>query len=261
MSIHLDFKEVGISDTSKLNRDVPIPLYFQLEQRLRERIEGGSLRPGDLLPTENELQEAFGVSRGTARKALESLSRAGLIRRERAIGSVVAQPKVQEPFTSLNSYVLALLDQGREVKTRFLPVDDGPVSSEALTALHLEPPGRVHRLARVIYLDGEPMNYAISVLKADAVPDFRLDSLRETGPDQSLYRALRVIYGKVLDSASIRVAPHLVSQKDAQALGVKPGTPAIRRTRVVFDEAGQPFIYEVSVFCHEFEILSHRRDP
>ena len=93
------------------------------------------------------------------------------------------------------------------------------------------------------------------------MPVVRPDSLGETGPDQSLYRALRVIYGKVLDSASIKVAPHLVAQKEAQALGVKPGMPAIRRTRVVFDETGQPFIYEVSVFCHEFEILSHRRDP
>ena len=143
-----------MSDSNRLNRDVPIPLYFQLEQRLRERIEGGSLRPGDLLPTENELQESFGVSRGTARKALESLARAGLIRRVRAIGSVVAQPKVQEPFTSLNSYVLALLDQGREVRTRFLPAEDVPVSPDAMAALRLEPQGRVHRLARVIYLDG-----------------------------------------------------------------------------------------------------------
>lgn len=244
----------------QLNRDLPIPLYYQIEQQIRARIEGGELRPGDLLPTEAELQAAHGVSRGTARKALESLAHSGLIRRTRAVGSVVAQPRVQEPFTSLNSYVLALLDEGRDVRTRYLGLDQGPVSENARAALKLSPQDLVHRIQRVICVDGEPINFATSVLRADAVPGFDVGSLAESGPDQSLYRVLRVVYKKVLDSARIRVAPHLVSPQEAIALGVELGTPAIRRTRVVFDERAQPFIYEVSVFCHEFEIHSHRRD-
>jgi DNA-binding GntR family transcriptional regulator len=66
-----------------------IPLYYQLENLLREKIVSGELEPGDKLPTELELIEQYGVSRITVRQALQALADEGLIERKQGRGTVV----------------------------------------------------------------------------------------------------------------------------------------------------------------------------
>ncbi|MCA9908001.1 MAG: GntR family transcriptional regulator, partial [Anaerolineae bacterium] len=55
----------------EITRDSPIPLYRQLYDTLRQQISTGALQPGDPLPTEEQLTEAYGISRVTTRKALQ----------------------------------------------------------------------------------------------------------------------------------------------------------------------------------------------
>jgi GntR family transcriptional regulator len=65
------------------------PLYAQIREALREQIDSRSLPPGAPLPTEDELQASFGVSRSVVRQALGQLAEMGLIVRQRGRGSVV----------------------------------------------------------------------------------------------------------------------------------------------------------------------------
>src|SRR4029450_10752909 len=65
----------------------PIPLYHRLHVILRERIVSGTYRPGDLVPAEAELMARFGVSRITAKRALDELSAEGLVERGRGRGA------------------------------------------------------------------------------------------------------------------------------------------------------------------------------
>ena len=56
----------------EIDKDTPVPLYYQISQQIRDQIEAGELKPGDRLPTEKELQEEFEVSRATVRRAISS---------------------------------------------------------------------------------------------------------------------------------------------------------------------------------------------
>jgi GntR family transcriptional regulator len=67
----------------------PVPLYYQVEQILRSRIESGELSVGQLIPTELELTGEFDVSRSTIRQAIGALEIDGLVRRERGRGTFV----------------------------------------------------------------------------------------------------------------------------------------------------------------------------
>ena len=75
--------------THRLDSSAPEPLYHQLRQDIVRRIETGEFGPGDRIPTEMEICEAYGVSRSTARQALGQLADEGVIIRTRRRGSIV----------------------------------------------------------------------------------------------------------------------------------------------------------------------------
>ncbi|MDR2670807.1 MAG: GntR family transcriptional regulator, partial [Oscillospiraceae bacterium] len=77
-----------------LDKNTPIPLYFQLKQLILGMIEAGDLRPGDLLPTEQALGGIFSISRSTTRQALSELVLEGYLYRAKGKGTFVAQPKL-----------------------------------------------------------------------------------------------------------------------------------------------------------------------
>jgi len=71
------------------------PLYQQLRQQLYSRIRGGEFAPGDMLPSENQLCEEYGVSVTTARRALLELVKEGVVRRRMGVGTMVA-PRIRQ---------------------------------------------------------------------------------------------------------------------------------------------------------------------
>jgi GntR family transcriptional regulator len=78
-----------------------VPLYYQLGEILKEKLEGGDWEPGTLFPSERELEEHFGVSRAVVRPALSLLERDGAIYRRRGSGTYVAAPKRPVPIKGL----------------------------------------------------------------------------------------------------------------------------------------------------------------
>jgi multiple sugar transport system substrate-binding protein len=75
---------------NRLDASSPIPLYHQLRGRVLDRVTSGEFLPGERIPTEHEICEAYGVSRTTARQALSSLVDDGVIERARRRGSIVS---------------------------------------------------------------------------------------------------------------------------------------------------------------------------
>ncbi len=79
----------------RLDRTSFVPLYYQLQEVLKEQIESGVWRPGDALPSEPALARAFGVSRVVIRQALAILQDDRQIVRIKGRGTFVAEPKLE----------------------------------------------------------------------------------------------------------------------------------------------------------------------
>lgn len=74
------------------------PLYYQLEEEIKEAIQKLELAPGEMIPSEKEYTEKYEISRMTVRQAISNLVNDGYLYRQRGKGTFVAQQKLEQPL-------------------------------------------------------------------------------------------------------------------------------------------------------------------
>src|SRR6188472_1308361 len=117
-----------------LERNSPVPLYYQLAQSIEQAINDGVLSPGDRLENELSLTTRLGLSRPTARQAIQELVQKGLLVRKRGVGTQVVRSQFRrdERLSSLNE---DLVKADRISGTRVLEFTVGPLDPTIRNAL------------------------------------------------------------------------------------------------------------------------------
>ncbi len=113
-----------------IDRNSPIPIYFQLQNWLREQIEQGVFKPGDRIPTEEELSHVTGLARATIRQAVQNLVNMGLLIRKRRLGTYV----LEKVHSIKNSTTIGLLIP--DIRRGYAPVLARGVQDEAAKNKH-----------------------------------------------------------------------------------------------------------------------------
>ncbi len=219
-----------------INRQSKIPYYQQLYIILRGKISRDEWKPGDLIPTENELIETYNVSRSTVRQVLDILVNEGLIYRERGRGSFIAHLTLEQSMTRIVSFTEDMYQRGFTPGTQVLSarlVPAGKDIAERLQAPIGEPLACVERLRLA---DGEPMSIEESYLVNRYCPDV----LQHDHAHQPLREILERDYDLRLVNAKqiIRAIPaptHL-----AQLLEIKPHAPVLYIERVSYSQVAIP---------------------
>ena len=139
-----------------LNKSTPIPLYFQFKNILLDMMKTGKLQPGDIIPTEFELCDIFGISRTTIRQALTELVNENKFYRVKGRGTFVSQNKIHQDFIRrIESFNAEMYRKGYTPSSEVLALDIIPSNAEISTALELPLNTDVIKLKRLRYADGE----------------------------------------------------------------------------------------------------------
>ena len=109
----------SVAPPIQVDRNSPVPLYFQVAQHLEHLIESGELAPGTRLENEIDLADRLRLSRPTMRRAIEYLVDKGLLIRKRGVGTQVVHAKVQRQV-ELTSLYEDLAKASRDPHTRVL---------------------------------------------------------------------------------------------------------------------------------------------
>lgn len=141
-------------DPIPLDRDAAIPLWAQLEQRLRDEIETGSFDKS--FPTEIDLAETYGVSRQTVREAFRRLVDDGTVERTRGRGTSLARGRISQPLGVQYSLFRSLESQGVEQRSETLraTIDRSDAAAERLG---LRADADLVIIERLRLADGQPL--------------------------------------------------------------------------------------------------------
>jgi GntR family transcriptional regulator len=209
-----------------------IPQYRRIEHVLRQRIAAG--RAGDALPSDADLCAEFGVSRMTARNAMQRLAEEGLLIRAPGRGSFIAEPPVHRRANRLMTFSDEMRRRGMTPVSTLILREVRPSSAVEAADLGLEPGEPVVVVRRLRSADGRPM--AIET----AVMDRRVEAAVMTADlvTGSLHEALRRA-GHVLHRGAATIRAEAARGEDAAALGVRLGSPLLVERRVIRDVAGR----------------------
>lgn len=152
----------------RVDRCSIVPLYYQLQELLKEKIELGLWKPGEAIPPEPELCDMYKVSRTVVRQALAILEQDGQITRNRGRGTFVSAPKVEQRAGGL-SRLLA----GREPDVGVTVLDARIQPAPKRIAGQLEiPSGKdILRVMSLLRIRGAPVALFDSFFPADDVRD------------------------------------------------------------------------------------------
>ena len=231
MSIH------PLLSTRRINKDIPIPYYYQIARILRETIddlEKDAEQSEVALPSESELCELYQVTRGTVRHALELLEREGLVYREKGRGTFVRR-RVQLEVTRLCSTTEDMKARGWVPETRLLGLTSVTAHAHVQHQLHVSADMQVWEIYRLRLAGGEPISLQWSYLPCERMPE--LDRQDLAG---SLYYILKNVYGIELRTAEQTIRTRTATAEEAELLAVPEGAPLFVIDRTTYDQNEVP---------------------
>ena len=236
--------ELRIPDPARLVRTGGIALWQQIVRAIEREVAEGALTPGGRLPTEAQMAARFGVNRHTVRRALEELSRIGLVRVEQGRGSFVAEAVLDYAVSARTRFSEWIRAQNKEPGGQVLELSELVADATIAAGLRARPGARVVRLIRLGLADGRPVSLSRHHFPAARLPGL-LAALREgAGVSEALARAGVFDYRR----QQTRVTARMPQGEEAALLRMPRHRPLLVTENVNVNEAGA--VIEFGISCY-----------
>jgi GntR family transcriptional regulator len=219
--------------------------YQAIAEAIRAEIASNQSPPHTRLASEPELARRFKAARETVRRALALLQEDGVIYRRHAVGSFVAEPRVDQALDQLFSFTEFMVYRGMKPGSKLLGAEIERVAEPESPILHylgLKPGAKVVHIKRLRTGSGEPLVIASTWLPEALFKGFLKKDLRR----HSVYEIMSAMGRKPTDAIQTIVAVTL-DEAQARLLGVEPGAPAIQIRRIGYSH-GLPVEYAIDYY-------------
>ncbi|MCX6066195.1 MAG: GntR family transcriptional regulator [Chloroflexi bacterium] len=242
----------------QLDRTSFKPLYFQISDALHNLIEVSDLRPGDRLPSENEIVNQFKISRNTARRALNALIVDGVAYTIQGKGTFVAPARTRTGLLNLTSFSEDVKSRGYVPGSRLLSFSREIPPPKIAQALQVRPGGETFKIDRLRLANGEPMAINTSYLSVALVPQLESINL-ETG---SLYAYLEDQLGLPIEYGERIIKGGSAFEYEANLLHIPTAYPVVIAEGPSYLIDGSPIEYTKIIYRgdrYEFSFQVVRR--
>ena len=226
-----------------------MPFYKSMYENIKEKIEKELYPVGMLLPTEEELQKEYSVSRTTVRRAIALLQKDGFIKVRQGYGTEIVRSKVTQCLNTITSVSESLRQKGCEVGAANMHIERVYATYELAEELKLKVGDPVILISRIQTSDGAPITIAKNYIAEKYVPGL----IDEKENIVSLYRYINEKYSLGITKVEDRLSACSATFDEAVALGIEPRTALIVVRRVCYT-SGQPFEVDfVKIIASKYE--------
>lgn len=215
-----------------------MPLYLQVAKLMRHQIESQAWRYGEQIPTLDELERKYQVSRITLRAALGQLEELGIVRRTRGLGTFVAKDLSHERWFKLPTTLGELVEAVAELKIRLLPVEAGADIPLVPAFACGEVGPSYRRLLRVHYHDEQP--YCLISVHVDRE---LFDSAPQDFSRKPIIPQLVALRGVRIEQARQIVRITVADETTARHLDIGVGDPVAHVCRAIVDDRNRIIYY------------------
>lgn len=175
-----------------------LPKYYFIKQHIIDQINRDELMADDVIPSERQLMEQFGVSRITVRKAIDELSQEGYLYKVQGKGTYVKGDKLSNALQSVNSCTEEIRRQGLIPTKKVLLATLEPCNKRCARQLEIAEGARVFHLKRIFYGDGAAVNVSEAIINAQFFPEIEHFDFA----NESLYKVMESYYNVRVQKAT-----------------------------------------------------------
>jgi GntR family transcriptional regulator len=230
-----------------------VPAYQVIQSTIRKCIKSGELRPGDTVASERDLARIHEVSLMTARHALASLEREGVVERRWGAGTFVSPPKIH--FNKLMSYTELMASRGFLVHSKVVQSSVLDDEYEIANRLSLPAASPLIKVERVRLVAGEPFALETFFLSAK---EFKGLTAAPLGRG-SLFATLEHEYGVQLAYADEEIDVTAAEPRAAKLLAVPESSPLLRISQLFYSAKGKACMYGWGLYLPGRHMLVIRR--
>ena len=227
----------------KLDKSVPIPLYFQLKGILLDAIKCGDYPVDSAIPTEKELSEMFEISRTTVRQAITEMVQEGWLYRRASKGTFVSRRKIKQDFIKrLEPFNEQIARTGRKPGTELLEFKVCEMPGKIRSSFSLPEGKQYVYLHRRRFADDEP----IVVLETFLPYEKCAFVLEHDLAQESLYNVLALDDETRICRVNRILEAVGANAQDAEALNVRRGKPVQMSTTIGYNSDDEPIEYSIA---------------
>jgi len=226
-----------------IDKQSPIPIYYQIEEYLKKMIETGKFAINQGIPSERELSGTFKVSRMTIRQAMNDLVNEGYLYRRKGKGTFVAEPKIEQPLQGLTSFTEDMIKRGMVPLTHVLHFHEKKASLSIAKQLEVSEQELVYEIKRIRLADGIPMALETSYIPVKLVP-----GLTESIIQTSFYKYIEDILHLQIGEAVQALEANIVTLEDAKRLDINAGSAVLQIHRHTKLTSGETLEWVQSIY-------------
>ncbi len=219
-----------------INKQSPLPIYYQIIEDLKNRIEQQEFNPGDMIPSERELSEGYNVSRMTVRQAITNMVNDGHLYRERGKGTFVSERKIEQPLQGMTGFTEDMKQRGMTASSKLLVFKTIPIPQDIATKLQLDMDQQVYEIKRIRYADHKPMAVETTYIHTALIPDLSEDLVQG-----SLYDYIENTLKLEIEKASQMIEATIADQHLSNLLEIPPSSAILHMERQSFLKDGRAF--------------------
>lgn len=219
------------------------PIYIQIKDLIIEKIKRGEYSNGSKLPSERELSRQYGVSRMTARNALNEIVREGWAFRDNVKGTFVKSPKINRDLTRLTGFSQMLKERGIKPSNKLIKKKIIEADKQIAQSLNLLIGENVYFIERLRCGNDFPI-----ALEYSFIPCKLFDNLLKYDFEiESLYDILEKNYNCNLIYAKQTLSLSYVDRYEAKMLRLEENAAILLFEGITYDEEKIPIEYTKSL--------------